>query len=144
MPLWERLGLNKQVPMLFLWAPQEIIDKIWEGSKLGLYNTEPMLGIKYEHIHSFITSRYVVESMMPQLLAQLHFHGSVWFSLPSDTEKMPTDLTRKDIRELCVRNGLLEKKTVRLDDQWSSIQFKRDPTSRPAFKETRDVLRFGL
>lgn len=146
LPLWRRLGLKEQTAIVFLWAPPGMIDKIKkDGSHiLPDHAIEIDLRFKYDNIISFITSRFALQAMMPQILDALGPRGSLWIALPNENSGIPTDLKHRTIRELCAANSLLEKKLLKIDDEWSAIKFQHDPNKRQGFKELRVVQRFGL
>ncbi len=144
LPLWQRLGLKEKQSMAFLWAPPELIEKIKHDAHLADHDIELTPGFKYNYVHSFITSRFALELILPQILNALDSRGILWISLPDDKSDAPSDLSHRSIRELATRFGILEKKMVKIDEVWSAIQFKRDPNKKPVFKEVREVHRLGV
>lgn len=147
-PRWDsvlanRLGLKREMMVLVLWPPVGFMESV--GYKAGNYAIE-IDSHDYEYIHSFITSRIILESTLPTLVNRLVPEGALWISWPAEnSEAKKSELTLRIVRELARANGLLEAKTLKIDEQWKGIKFTLDPNRRVSFEiEKRPVLRFGL
>ncbi len=147
-PRWDsvlanQLGLKRGMMVLVLWPPPGFMESV--GYEIGNYATELDVH-NYEYIHSFIMSRFVLEDMLPALVNHLVPDGALWISWPAEnSEARKSELTIRTIRELGIANGLLEAKTVKIDENWKAIKFVHDPNRPiPIEIEKRPVLRFGL
>ena len=139
-----RLGLKQQQMILLLWPPEGFIERLGENyAKAGKYDLEPT-SLKYDYIHSFITSRFVFENLLPDLVNRLQPEGIFWVSWPSRQAEHQSELTRRLMQEICTSHGLLESKTLKIDDDWSALKFIHDPNKSMHYTEKREVLRFGL
>ena len=147
-PRWDsilanRLGLKREMMVLVMWPPTGFMESV--GYEVGNYAIE-IDSHDYEYIHSFITSRIILESTLPMLVNRLVPDGALWISWPAEnSEAKKSELTLRIVRELARANGLLEARTLKIDEQWKGIKFILDPNRSIPFEiEKRPVLRFGL
>lgn len=147
-PRWDtvlanQLGLKPQMMVLVLWPPPGFMESV--GYEVGNYAVE-IDTHTYEYIHSFISSRFLLERTLPLLIDRLVPDGVLWISWPSEnSEAHKSELTIRTVRELARANGLLEVKTLKIDEHWKGIKFIHDPHKPIPFEvEKRPVLRFGL
>jgi hypothetical protein len=47
----------------------------------------------------------------------------LWISWPKRSSKVPTDLNENVIREIGLKNGLVDVKVCAVDEIWSSLKF---------------------
>ncbi|MFI5201654.1 MAG: hypothetical protein ACHQNE_04660 [Candidatus Kapaibacterium sp.] len=147
-PRWDtilanKLGIKPEMMVLVLWPPPGFMESV--GYEAGNYAIE-IDTHRYEYIHSFISSRFILESTLPILIDRLVPDGVLWISWPAEnSEARKSELTIRSVRELARANGLLEVKTLKIDEQWKAVKFIHDPHRPvPIEIEKRPVLRFGL
>ena len=147
-PRWDtilanKLGIKPEMMVLVLWPPPGFMESV--GYEAGNYAIE-IDTHRYEYIHSFISSRFMLESTLPTLIDHLVPDGVIWISWPSENSvARKSELTIRSVRELAAANGLLEVKTLKIDEQWKAVKFIHDPNRPQPFEiEKRPVLRFGL
>ncbi len=51
--------------------------------------------------------------------------GSLWMSWPKGSSKVETDLSENVVREIGLRNGLVDVKICAVDETWSGLKFVR-------------------
>ncbi len=143
-PLSQHLGLKERQLVLILWPPAGFIERLGHDyAQEGRYDLEPDL-LEYDYIHSFITSKIVLENMLPTLINRLNPTGMLWVSFPTRQADNRSDLNRRLVREICMARGLLETKSLKIDNDWTALKFIHDPHKPIHFSEKREVLRFGL
>lgn len=60
--------------------------------------------------------------LLPVLKTQIKPNGIIWISWPKKASKMPTDITEDIIRELAIKNGLVDIKVCAVDETWSGLK----------------------
>ena len=74
-------------------------------------------------VHTFETSRTALEGRFPELKKSLAGNGMLWVSWPKRAAKIKTDLDENTIREIGLRNGLVDVKVCAVDETWSGLKF---------------------
>lgn len=49
--------------------------------------------------------------------------GMLWISWPKASSKVPSDLTGNLVREIGLKNGLVDVKVCAVDEIWSGLKF---------------------
>jgi len=88
------------------------------------------LGKKARFIHCFVTKQAELEKDFPALARSLADDGMAWISWPKKAAKTDTDLTEDVIRQLGLRNGLVDVKVCAVDELWSGLKFVRRVADR--------------
>ena len=57
--------------------------------------------------------------------------GMLWVSWPKGSSRVPTDLTENVVREIGLRNGLVDVKVCAVDETWSGLKFVFRLKDRP-------------
>lgn len=73
-------------------------------------------------IQFFATSKKEVEGKMPSLKRALALNGALWISWPKRASKVKTDLTEDVIREIALKNKLVDVKVCAVDEKWSGLK----------------------
>lgn len=76
-----------------------------------------------DFIHFFTRAAAELESRFPQLKAALAFDGMLWVSWPKKASKVNSDLDENVVREVGLRNGLVDVKVAAVDEVWSGLKF---------------------
>ena len=74
-------------------------------------------------IQFFTKDKAELESTFPRLKKNLEQDGSLWISWPKGASKIRTDLNENIVREIGLRNGLVDIKVCAVDDIWSGLKF---------------------
>lgn len=83
----------------------------------------------YNFIQYFVTEKQELESIFPALKKHLDKAGLLWISWPKalrpaqGKEALKTDLNENIIREIGLKNGLVDVKVCAIDDDWSGLKF---------------------
>lgn len=74
-------------------------------------------------IHVFTTRKADLESSFPHLKKMLGKPHALWVSWPKRSSMIQSDLNENIIRDIGVRNGLVDVKACPIDDDWSGLKF---------------------
>jgi hypothetical protein len=117
-PLAKKLGIN-------------------EGSKIALYN-QPDYYFKLftdlpdvkivsgksivDFIHYFVKEEKQLLKDITKLKNQIEKNGMIWISWPKKASKVKTDITEDVIRNIALKNGLVDVKVCAVDETWSGLK----------------------
>jgi hypothetical protein len=93
------------------------------------YSKKPLLeklGVKAHNkalIVSFATSRQQLESQFPFLTEAVYPDGALWIAWPKGESGIPTDLIENVVREVGLKNGVVDVKVAAIDKVWSGLKF---------------------
>jgi len=77
---------------------------------------------EFDYIHLFARTQAELDDVFPKLKAHLKPRGMLWVSWPKN-KKMGTDLALPKVIEIGYNHGLVESKTLSVDDTWSAMKF---------------------
>jgi hypothetical protein len=111
---------------------------IKEGFKIALYNqpeyyfnllTDLPLGVKtinkkgnVDFIHYFVKEEKQLLKDINKLKEQIEQNGMIWISWPKKSSKVETDITEDVVRNVALKNGLVDIKVCAVDDVWSGLK----------------------
>jgi hypothetical protein len=128
-PLGQKLGIKPGTVVALLNAPTDY------DHLLGILpkNVTVVRELKEEvdFIQVFTTRRKNLEVQIPKLKARLKPDGMVWVSWPKRSSKLATDLTDGAVREVGLKNGLVDVKVCAVDESWSGLKFVTRLKDRP-------------
>ena len=93
----------------------------------------------FDYIHFFVKSQDGFNKEFPKLKAHLKPTGALWVSWPKN-RKLGTDLTLTKVIELGYDHGLVESKTISIDETWSAIKFTH-PVKGEVYKNSYGKLK---
>ncbi len=73
-------------------------------------------------IHYFTKEVKDLYADILNLRNELEQTGMLWISWPKKASKIPTDITEDLIRELALKNGLVDVKVCAVDEIWSGLK----------------------
>ena len=76
-----------------------------------------------DFIHFFSKQRQDLESKFSSLKQSLAQDGILWVSWPKGASGVATDLTENIVREIGLKNGLVDIKVCAVDETWSGLKF---------------------
>ena len=117
-PAWKKMGIKEGARAILVNAPAEAVEAI-DPSQLELATK---LAGKFDYIHFFTKSQEDFDEQFPRLKTHLKPDGMLWVSWPKN-KKLGTDLTLTKVIELGYNHGLVESKTISIDETWSAIKF---------------------
>lgn len=74
-------------------------------------------------IHYFTKDKGALARDFPKLKEALLRDGVLWISWPKAASKVPTDLNDQVVREIGLKNGLVDVKVAAIDEIWSGLKF---------------------
>jgi hypothetical protein len=113
-----KMGIKEGARAFLVNAPPEVVETI-DPSHLKVAKK---LAGTFDYIHLFTKSQEEFDQRFPRLKAHLKSTGMLWVSWPKN-RKLGTDLTLTKVIELGYNHGLVESKTIRIDETWSAIKF---------------------
>ena len=63
-----------------------------------------------------------LETGFAQLKKNLAMNGCLWISWPKGASKIKTDVNENVVREIALKNGLVDIKVCAVDDVWSGLK----------------------
>ena len=126
----QKLGIKKGDSLAFVNAPdgyRGLLGKLPDG-------TTVIKGPKGELdlIQLFARDRATLEEELPGWKARLKQDGMIWVSWPKSSSKLSTDLGDGSVREVGLKNGLVDVKVCAIDESWSALKFVRRLKDRRA------------
>lgn len=79
--------------------------------------------IKKDFIHYFTKSASQLEKDIKLLKHEIEQNGIIWISWPKKAANLETDLNGNIVREIGLRNGLVDIKVCAVDEIWSGLKF---------------------
>jgi len=122
-PLAQKLGIRKGDVLAFLNAPDDY-DRLLGKLPDGVIVARELEG-QLDFIQFFATERASLEREFPRLKARLEQGGTIWVSWPKASSGLQTDLSDGVVREVGLKNGLVDVKVCAVDDSWSGLKFVR-------------------
>jgi len=114
----KKMDIKEGSRAFFVNAPEDALEAI-DPSRLEL---AAKLTGKFDYIHFFTKSQKEFNNRFPKLKAHLKPTGLLWVSWPKN-KKLGTDLTLTKVIELGYDHGLVESKTISINETWSAIKF---------------------
>jgi hypothetical protein len=114
----EKMGIKEGMRAFLANAPAEAVEAI-DPSHLDLATK---LTGKFDYIHFFTKSQEEFNDTFPKLKKHLKPTGMLWVSWPKN-RKLGTNLTLTKVIELGYDHGLVESKTISVNETWSAIKF---------------------
>jgi len=122
-PLAQKLGIRKGDVLAFLNAPDNydrLLGKLLDGAIVA-HEPKGQLDL----VQLFATERSNLEVEFPRLKARLKQAGTIWVSWPKAASGLQTDLTDRVVREVGLRNDMVDVKVCAVDGSWSALKFVR-------------------
>ncbi len=77
---------------------------------------------KVDFIHYFATQEKQLAKDISKLKNQVEQSGMIWISWPKKSSKVQTDITEDVVRNLALKNGLVDIKVCAVDEIWSGLK----------------------
>ena len=117
----EKLGIKPGFRICILNAPAnyaDILGVLPTGVKLL-----PKLKAAADFIQFFTRERSELERASPLLRKELAESGMLWISWPKGASKIPTDVNENVVREIGLKNQMVDIKVCAVDEVWSGLKF---------------------
>jgi hypothetical protein len=120
-PLSEKLGIKNGQKIHIANAPAGYV------KTLGNLPDNVILGKSRDgscdFIQFFSREKSQLESEFPRLKENLAKSGCLWISWPKGASGVSTDLNENVVRQIGLKNGLVDVKVCAVDDVWSGLKF---------------------
>jgi hypothetical protein len=117
-PLAAKLGIKEHSKILIVNPPQNYLKALEIPPGVTLASKGPL-----EFIHFFTKSRKELELQFPILKQELLRGGMLWISWPKGSSRVETDVSESLVREVGLKNGLVDIKVCAVDETWSGLKF---------------------
>lgn len=77
---------------------------------------------KVDFIHYFVKEEKQLLKDISKLKNQIEQNGMIWISWPKKSSKVETDITEDAIRNIALKNGLVDIKVCAVDEIWSGLK----------------------
>ena len=114
----EKMGIKENARAIFIGETAEALKAIDAPT---LNESKRLVG-NFDFIHFFTIKQTALESKFPKLKAHLSEKGTLWISWPKGGQQK-TDLNLKSVIGIGYSHGLVESKTLSINDTWSAIKF---------------------
>ncbi|GGI55768.1 DUF3052 domain-containing protein [Winogradskyella haliclonae] len=78
---------------------------------------------KKDFIHFFTKNASQLDNAIKELKQEMEQNGMLWISWPKKASKVETDLNGNIVREIGLKNGLVDIKVCAINDVWSGLKF---------------------
>jgi hypothetical protein len=120
-PLLKKLGIKPGARVLLLNAPAGYLTLLGPLPTGVTLLDAPEDGLDF--VQLFSREAADVAEWFPRLQAALAPAGALWISWPKRAARIPTDLSENLIREMGLRQGLVDVKVCAVDENWSGLKF---------------------
>jgi len=127
--LVEKLGIKQGFAISIIGAPKNYAVTLGK-LPIGVKQTKRLQG-SVDFLQFFSSERCVLEDKFPTLKAALSPRGMLWISWPKGSSRVPTDLNENVVREIGLKNGLVDVKVCAVDETWSGLKFVYRIKDRP-------------
>ncbi|MFQ5603128.1 MAG: DUF3052 domain-containing protein [bacterium] len=119
--LVEKLGIKSGFKVKFIAAPENYLETLGELPERVVLVEQSHAAIDFLQI--FVKSCSDLELRFPQLKKALATNGMMWVSWPKKASKIETDLNENIVREIGLKNNLVDIKVCAVDEIWSGLKF---------------------
>jgi hypothetical protein len=119
-PLAKKLGINDRSRICVINEPDHYYSLFADMPPDVdiIHNLVPGIDI----IHYFVTEAEKLNTDIVELKKSIQQKGMIWISWPKKSAKVSTDITEDVIREIALRNGLVDVKVCAIDNIWSGLK----------------------
>lgn len=127
-PLVEKLGIKSGQKIHLANPPRNY--RVTLGALPAQVHLSKSLDGLCDFIQLFAQERLLLERDFPKLKKHLATSGCLWVSWPKGGSKVKTDLNENVVREIGLKNGLVDIKVCAVDEVWSGLKFVFRVTDR--------------
>ncbi len=132
--LVEKLGIKEGFKITFVNPPEDYLATLGTLPK-GVESLGPAaaasIGATLDFIQCFSRTKQDVESKITRLKRRLVPNGMLWISWPKGSSRVETDLNENIVREIALKNELVDVKVCAVDETWSGLKLVRRVKDRP-------------
>ena len=117
--LSKKLGIKEGFTISVYNQPDYYFDLFAELPKIKIAKDKKL---KKDFIHYFVTKEKDLLKNINELKEQIVQNGMIWVSWPKKSSKVETDITEDVIRNIALKNGLVDVKVCAVDEVWSGLK----------------------
>lgn len=118
-PLVQKLGIREGFRIAIIGAPEDFLQLLHDLPSVQFLRDKRS---KKNFIHYFETKKEKLERDILFLKSSIEQDGMIWISWPKKSSGMKTDITEDVIRDIALRNGLVDVKVCAVDEVWSGLK----------------------
>lgn len=126
--LRDKLGLKPGLRAAIVRMPEGVREVL--GDVADVAPLTRVVGVPFDFICMFITSREQLEAVLPNLERHLHTGGMLWLVWAKRTSPLHHGITEDHIRRAGLGVGLVDVKVAALSADWSGLKFMRPLNNR--------------
>ena len=119
--LVEKVGIKEGFRVAILGGPPKYAHTLGKLPN-GVKPASELRGTQ-DFIHFFTKSRRELEHTFPALKSGLAQDGMLWISWPKASAGLETDLNENLVRDVGLRNQMVDVKVCAVDEIWSGLKF---------------------
>jgi len=120
-PLAKKLGIENGYKVKFINVPDDYFALFSDlPPKIDII---PDSKVKKDFIHYFTKSASDLNRDIIKLKQEIEQNGLLWISWPKKATRVKTDLNGNIIREIGLKNGLVDIKVCAVNEIWSGLKF---------------------
>ena len=118
-PLSKKLGIKEGFIVSVFNQPDYYFDLFADLPQIKITKDKK---IKKDLIHYFVTMEKELVKNINDPKEQIVQSGMIWISWPKKSSKVETDITEDVIRNIALKNGLVDVKVCAVDEVWSGLK----------------------
>ena len=119
--LARKLGIERGKKVAVLNAPSDYRALLGDLPK-GVIVSRDLNGV-LDLVHIFARDERTLERAFQASKVKISPDGMIWASWPKAASKLAGDLTEHSVREIGLRNGLVDVKVCAVNQDWSALKF---------------------
>jgi len=119
-PLAKKLGIKEGFTISVFHQPEYYFQLFTDlPVNIKLVTNEKL---KKDFIHYFVKEEKQLLKDISRLKGQIEQNGIIWISWPKKASKVATDVTEDVVRNIALKNGLVDIKVCAVDEVWSALK----------------------
>ena len=118
-PLVKKLGIKEGFTVSIFNQPDYYFNLFTDLPQIKITKDKKL---QKDFIHYFVTEEKDLVKDITPLKEQIVQNGMIWISWPKKSAKVKTDITEDVIRNIALKNGLVDVKVCAVDEVWSGLK----------------------
>ena len=119
-PLAKKLGIKEGTILRLFQEPANYFD-LFTNMPAGVKVVRETTGHK-DIVHFFTKDIAELDNSITSLRKEIFPGGMIWVSWPKRASKVETNVTEDLVRNIALRNGLVDVKVCAIDETWSGLK----------------------
>jgi hypothetical protein len=117
-PLAKKLGIKEGFRIYLYNQPEYYFKLFTDLPDVKIVSSKS----KVDFIHYFANEEKQLQKDIHKLKEQIEQNGMIWISWPKKSSKVETDITEDVVRNIALKNGLVDIKVCAVDETWSGLK----------------------